>query len=232
MHLLHVQELWIRFGSGNAVRDIPIHGICLVLGRHRSEAIRGFHAFTGCDVVSFFVGVGKITAWKIWMSDDSFTTAFYAISHPVQGLAPQVFALLCRFTVLLFDAKCSSGDINAVRCTLFEATRSLFLIPPTEAALLQHALRALFVAGHLWGKALIQFPAPAPSPASWGWKIEDGIVRVLWTTQADVFSACRRELNVCGCKSGCSTQRCSCKRMGVRCCPSCKECHGKCQDKG
>lgn len=192
---LHVQELWIRYGSGNAVRDIPIHGFCLVLGRRRSDA------FTVCDVVSFFVGVGKITAWKIWMSDDSFTTAFWAISHPLEAISPQVFALQCRFTVLLFDAKCSSGDINAVRCTLFEAARSVFLIPPTEA------LRALFVAGHLWGKAHVQFPTAAPSPANWGWKIENGLVKVVWTTQADVFSACRRELNVCGCKSGCSTQR-------------------------
>lgn len=44
--------------------------------------------------------------------------------------------LLCHFTALLFDAKSSSGDVHIVRYALIEATRSLFLIPPTETALL------------------------------------------------------------------------------------------------
>jgi len=52
-------ELWVCFGSGKKVRDIPIHDICAHLGPSRSLALPLFHAITGCDTTSQFLGCGK-----------------------------------------------------------------------------------------------------------------------------------------------------------------------------
>jgi uncharacterized ParB-like nuclease family protein len=53
---------------GKDLRWIPIHDIVRSLGP-RSKALPFFHAFTGCDTVSAFVGKGKKTAWQAWAFD-------------------------------------------------------------------------------------------------------------------------------------------------------------------
>ena len=45
---LGLVELWVGFGSGKKLRDIPIHDICSDLGPSRSVALPLFHAITGC----------------------------------------------------------------------------------------------------------------------------------------------------------------------------------------
>ena len=55
---LNVDHLWMTFGKGKDLRWIPIHDIVRSLGP-RSKALPFFHAFTGCDAVSAFVGKGK-----------------------------------------------------------------------------------------------------------------------------------------------------------------------------
>ena len=52
-------ELWISFGSGKAYRDIPVHEVCLQLGPEKCTALPFFHAFTGCDVTSSMLCIGK-----------------------------------------------------------------------------------------------------------------------------------------------------------------------------
>lgn len=64
---LGLNELWILFGCGPIRRHIAVHTIARSLGEAKSVALRGFHAFTGCDTVSFFLSKGKRTAWKAWM---------------------------------------------------------------------------------------------------------------------------------------------------------------------
>ena len=60
---LGLVELWVGFGSGKKLRDIPIHDICSDLGPSRSVALPVFNAITGCDTTSHFLGCGKKTAW-------------------------------------------------------------------------------------------------------------------------------------------------------------------------
>lgn len=62
---LNVDALWVTFGKGKDLRWIPIHDIVRSLGQ-RSKALPFFHAFTGCDTMSTFVGKGKKTAWQAW----------------------------------------------------------------------------------------------------------------------------------------------------------------------
>ena len=52
-------ELWITFGSGKNVQNIPAHTIAMLLGPDKASTLPMFHALTGCDTVSFFGGRGK-----------------------------------------------------------------------------------------------------------------------------------------------------------------------------
>ena len=59
-------ELWLAFGTSKHFQYIAAHKIANRLGPGRSRALPMFHALTGCDTVSSFVGHGKKTAWNTW----------------------------------------------------------------------------------------------------------------------------------------------------------------------
>ena len=61
-----VNEVWIAFGAGKQFRYIAAHDISQQLGPCNSRALPVFHAFTGCDMVSFFADTDKKTAWDTW----------------------------------------------------------------------------------------------------------------------------------------------------------------------
>ena len=77
---LKISRLWIAFGVVKQYRYIPIHDIVRALGEEKSQVLHVFHAFTGCDQTSGFLGRGKSTAWTTWMSYGEATTAFMALS--------------------------------------------------------------------------------------------------------------------------------------------------------
>lgn len=133
--------------------------------------------------------------------------------------------LLARMPQLV--AKVSGRDYVLMHC---KAGRSVFTIPPTANALQQHALRAAYQAGHLWGMATNAAPCLPPPATSWGWMEEGANLVPLWMTLATMWAACR-SLHICGCKTDCSTQRCGCRSSGLPCTPGCG-CKGKCANKG
>ena len=55
-------EVWLAFGTGKNFRYLAAHQIAACLGPEKSLALPMFHALTGCDTVSAFVGHGKKTA--------------------------------------------------------------------------------------------------------------------------------------------------------------------------
>ena len=61
-----IDQFWIDFGTGKNRKFFEIHEICDVLGKEKSRSIPFFHAFTGCEQVSFFSHVTKRSAWKVW----------------------------------------------------------------------------------------------------------------------------------------------------------------------
>jgi len=66
-------ELWVAFGVGNKKRYILAHKIASKMGDERSRALPMFHAFTGCDTVSSFAGIGKKTAFQVWTAAPEIT---------------------------------------------------------------------------------------------------------------------------------------------------------------
>ena len=117
-HRLNITELWIAFGAGNNFRYLPAHEMADALGPVCCVALPMFHAFTGCDTMSCFGGMGKRTTWGMWNAYDEITPAFCALAAtPVtveNWLSP-----LERFVVHLYDRTSSQAFLNEARKQLF-----------------------------------------------------------------------------------------------------------------
>ena len=49
-------DIWVAFGMGKSFHFYSINAICASLGEAKSRALPVFHALTGCDTVSAFMG--------------------------------------------------------------------------------------------------------------------------------------------------------------------------------
>ena len=220
-HELNVDHLWVAHGSGRHFKYIPIHQIANAMGPSAGVALLFFHAFTGCDTVSAFHGIGKKTAWATWKALPHMTSTFLALSSRPQEVTDDNFKNLERFVIAMYDKGCSSVHINDARKALFcQKGRPIERIPPTAGTLQQHIHRAAYQAGHVWYCSL-SIHVELPSPLMWGWRMDSGRIEPLWTVYPEVSKACK-ELIRCCCKKGCSKSRCKCLRSGLPCTDLCK----------
>ena len=129
---LGISKMWIAFGVGKQYRYIAIHDIVRALGDEKSQVLHVFHAFTGCDQTSAFLGRGKSTAWATWISYGEATSAFTALCR-MPGMQDVLNAMpvLERFVVLLYDRTSPCQGVNDARKVLFaQKGRTLENIPP------------------------------------------------------------------------------------------------------
>ena len=223
--LLGINELWLAFGSGKHFRYIAAHEIAVQLGPEKSRALPMFHALTGCDTVSSFSGKGKKTAWNAWNAFPEVTDTFTSLSQGPAEVTEDAMAWIEKFVIRMYDTTCSINNINETRQYMYcQKSRDIENIPPTQAALQQHALRAVYQAGYVWGQALLPSP-DFPDPSLWGWKHEDGVWKPVWTLLPLVISTCS-ELTRCNCKKACRTP-CKCATAGLECSALCF-CGGLC----
>ena len=228
VHHLGLNELWVRYGSGGSKRIVPIHLIAQheSMGEEKCIAMRGFHAFMGCDTISAFRGKGPRSGWKVWKTFPECTAAFYALAK-TEPLSDEVMALLETFVCRLYGAsECTSVD--AARKELFMTkTKTLNKLPPTSGALLERIKRVQYQAGHIWGQAL-QVDPEVPSPSEWGWERKEGKWSPKWSSLPSIWGAIR-ELMKCGCKSGCKeNSQCTCRLNRIQCATICTGCKGNC----
>ena len=132
------------------------------------------HSFTGCDTVSSFAGKGKTSCLLTWESFLEITNTFVLLgNHPNDHVIEGELTKTEKFVRQLYDKSTNETLVNQCRRQLFtKKSRSLELIPPTKAALKQHARRAVFQAGFVWKLALEKSPS-IPSQINFGW-FEDG----------------------------------------------------------
>ncbi|KAE8742640.1 hypothetical protein FOCC_FOCC011820 [Frankliniella occidentalis] len=235
LRTLGLQRVWVHFGTGARKRLIPCHEISAKLGDAQSEALRGFHAFTGCDFTSGFRSKRKQTAWSTWESFEDATEAFKAISQPQipRDLPESVLRKLEKFVILMFGEP-DQSHINEARFILYTAKSvSLQKLPPTSDALGMHTLRAAYIAGQIWGRADQRQPE-VPNLEGWGWKssADGGTMEVQWTNNPMIWKACEQALVSCKCKKGCAG-RCSCRDAQggpVPCTVFCSNCRGDCSN--
>ncbi len=93
-------------------------------------------------------------------------------------------------------------------------------MPPTQNAVFQHCLRAVFQ-GSVW--ATSHDPEiEEPDPCLYGWtKASDGAYRPVWMTVREVSHVCR-ELIKCSCRKSCSLMCSTCVKKNLTCTNLCK----------
>lgn len=102
----------------------------------------------------------------------------------------------------MYDRSSVAITVDETRLDLFaRKQRSYELIPPTQGALKEHAKRAAFQAGHIWGQSVVRDPE-LPCPSKWGWLKDGNKWKVAWTSLEPISKSCR-ELTMCGCKIKC-----------------------------
>lgn len=95
------------------LRYISAHELLFTMGPDRSAPLPLFHAFTGCDTVSAFVGRGKKTCWEIWNKFPAVTAAFIALYSTPVAVPDSCLGTLERFFVMLYDTK-STCSIQSI----------------------------------------------------------------------------------------------------------------------
>ena len=170
-----------------------------------------FHAITGCDTISHFLGCGKKTAWASWQNTPGLTETLLALTN-----APSCFSFgslhmqkLERFVVITYSRECGLAKVNEARHRLFTSgKKTLVYIPPPRAALFEHTKRALLQASFYWNRATLVHQE-IPDFHEWGWQREyNGIWLPYWTTYQNASKACSILLH-CNCERFC-TGNCKC----------------------
>ena len=112
----------VAFGMGKNFQLLSVNTICEYLGKQKSSALPFFHAFTGCDTTSAFLGKGKKSAWEAWKAYPEATEAFRFVNDspflPLEINTP-VFDVLQRFVVILYDRTNLAIDMNTAQRELF-----------------------------------------------------------------------------------------------------------------
>ena len=87
-------EVWLAFGTGKNFRYLSAHQIAVFLGPGKSLALPIFHALTGCDTVSGFIGHGKKTAWSTWNAFPELTDALLELAHVPTEVTEQIMKVI------------------------------------------------------------------------------------------------------------------------------------------
>ena len=211
-------------GSEKASKCWNISEIRSLLGNVVVKNILFLHAILGCDTTSGVYGLGKKLSVNKIKSDTVFRDQSVVFNNSGTSKADIISAGEAAL-VCLYGGKLHQS-INALRYEKFctKSARSTTVvqpssIPPTSAAAKFHSLRVYQQVQRWLG---VELP-----PEDWGWKFSEGKLLPIMT---DLQPAPQKFLEVvrCGCRSGCSSTRCSCKKHGMPCSSACSECRGVC----
>ena len=85
----------------------------------KAKALPMFHALTGCDTVSSFVGHSKKTAWSTCNALPDLTDVLLTLSRAPSFIEEDVIHIIERFVILMYDRTGTCHDINKTRRKFF-----------------------------------------------------------------------------------------------------------------
>ena len=152
-------SLFQKRGTSTRVRYMDIRKLRAVLGDKLSQALIAFHAFTGCDTVSAFVGRGKTGPLKQLKNDEVAIDAFVQLGTS-WNVGQSLTSKLQEFTCCMYAASSKTCKVNILRHEMFLSKRGEVdssTLPPCEDSLKQYIQRANYQAG-VWRGALLPMP--------------------------------------------------------------------------
>lgn len=220
---------------------VDIFAIAFILGPVLCAALPGFHAVSGCDTTSYFKGVGKKTPWKFFLENNlTFTNALTALGSTRIPLSPAVIEDLEAFICRCYQSRSTasaqvSRTANGLRVKVFDRPNTKLTtdqeFPPTRDCVQCHIARAHFQTMQ-WRFSNQQF-MNLPDVAHFGFKRVDPLnpasdLSIIWFSGPMLPQALHTPVS-CGCKTGCGTKACSCRKLNLLCNSGCK-CSENCQN--
>ena len=197
------EAIWLFSGTARKRCYVPLH--LIELAEEKRASLLAFHALTGCDTTSQFAGIGKKSAWAVFMQYHGLLQHLGEQNIISDQVLSDAEAFVCR----LYRPDTDKSSINDERVASFRrATKSLDSLPPTQDALQQHIKRA-HLQTLIWRKALEPCPV-LPLPEESRWHLEKSIFELKLMTKEPISSTCL-QLAYCGCSSEqpSTTQRCT-----------------------
>ena len=182
------------------------------------------HAFTVCDSVSAFAGIGKVRPLKKLLVTKEYQRTFQQLGSNLL-MSEDLLLQLESFVCDLYGAKKDTTDVNQCRYAVFRAKKGeaeSHQLPPCQYSLYKHCQRANYQAA-IWRNSLQN--SVIPSPVGHGWSlVSDGTkerLAVDWMSGLPAPKAVI-ELMSCMCKKEYKDSSCDCIRNGLKCSDICR----------
>ncbi|KAG1674190.1 Transposable element Tc1 transposase [Nymphon striatum] len=166
----------------------------------------------GCDTVSYLFGHSKKAAWEVFLTDNTLLSCL-GIGELTPRVLKDAETFICKVYSVHRITSCDKA-----RVTLFCKCKSQESLPPTSDAVTYHIQRAHYQS-MIWRQATSQQPH-LPSATTLGWELTDEKLRPKLMSLPPIPVACK-DIIRCGCKTGSSSGRCSCRAGKLKCTGAC-----------
>lgn len=209
--------------SKDKIRVYNINKLKGCLGPQLCANLLYIHSFTGCDTTSRIFGMGKKQLFQKFVKGDinleSCASAFLKPGQTIGAIEETGHLSM----VLLFGGK-PTDSLRSLRYTVLKkkiTSASSFVaparLPPTASATKYHAMRSYYQI-MIWMGLECNLDA-----TDWGWKIEDNqFVPIMTANKAAPDNLLK--IVHCNCTTGCTTQRCTCRKYSLSCTGACGQC--------
>ena len=191
---------------------IPVSKMADKLG-DKCEVLIGLHTISGCDTVGSISGITKLKAYR-------------GLTAELKSIGEKAFdpTELHGFIYNIYGVKDLEGDLEQLRYLLIcERGQTGHKLPPTNDEFALHCLRAHLQAC-VWKQADLQM-METPDPAKNGWTVDHNGLFIPRYSKSSHAVKVSDLVASCHCTTGCSTQRCSCRRKSKNCSDICS-CRG------
>ena len=215
--------IYQRCVSQMKARYVDINKIAHVIGQDVCKALPGLRAFTGCDAVSAFAGIGKVKPLKTLLSKVEYQRMFQQLGEHwlmSEDLLKQLEAFVCD----IYGAKKSISDVNQCRYAVFCAKKGEVRWNPISSL---HAKTACTsIAGEptikqQYGEILYKTTTSHLQLAMAGLDGAQERLVIDWMSGLPAPRAVI-ELMSCVCKKACNDNSCDCIRNGLKCSDLCR----------
>ena len=207
-------------GKGKKIWDVK--KTRQLLGFEVCNVLPFLHALTGCDTTSKIHGIGKASALKVVCTKQDFRDiAFKFINAKTKD---DVKMWGEQAIIYLYEGQ-TSESLNHLRFRKFARKVScstsfveVHSLPPTSSAAGFHCMRVFWQTQTWMGNADLD-------PMEWGWEIAESLLIPVKMTLPPAPDYLLKVIH-CGCKLGCDSKRCNCRKHGLECSAGCGNCRG------
>lgn len=218
----------IYFFKAGKGRESNKYYTCNSFKHKELQSIVGFlHVFSGCDTTSSLYKQGK---HKLINSLEATKLQELAkIFYKNDATKDQIARNACTLIRNLYSSKAeknliqksnhfSLNDLHYLHYTKAKVKPNFAFetLPPSEGAAKEHAFRTYYQL-QLWlGNINL-------NPTQWGWKVVNNQLVPIESQDPPMPENLLKQIS-CGCKTGCNTNLCTCRKHGLECSDLCANC--------